>query len=267
MSHVWGTCCMPTRCLGKARDSFLKRDRFLKRAARNASYLTHMSHTRETWRELRAMHHVSHTRPITLSISLSHTHTLSLTHSHTHTHAHTQEMLRAGGRERIDENSEKSIEAHYFQQEPRQLLDSYHRQQQQYDDTKSESQKVIYSVYHIYIQYCGVSLYAPRVHRACRGQGLQHLLGATKRAFLLFYIFWNSDYRQRFPLKLLKSEHTEYNLLVYWSFLSGLCTPPVVSVYCIYITHHYCLGLITPPVVSVYCIHITHYTCTRYKRE
>ena len=36
---------------------------------------------------------------------------------------------------------------------------------------------------------------------ACKGKGLQHLLGATKRAFSLFYIFWNSDYRQRFPLK------------------------------------------------------------------
>ena len=37
-----------------------------------------------------------------------------------------------------------------------------------------------------------------------RGKGLQHLLGATKRAFSLFYIFWNSDYRQRFPLNILK---------------------------------------------------------------
>jgi len=33
------------------------------------------------------------------------------------------------------------------------------------------------------------------------GKGLQHLLGATKRAFFVFYIFWNSDYRQRFPQK------------------------------------------------------------------
>jgi len=33
------------------------------------------------------------------------------------------------------------------------------------------------------------------------GKGLQHLLGATKRAFSFFYVFWNSDYRQRFPLK------------------------------------------------------------------
>jgi len=34
-----------------------------------------------------------------------------------------------------------------------------------------------------------------------RGKALQHLLGATKRAFWFFYIFWNSDFRQRFPLK------------------------------------------------------------------
>jgi len=46
------------------------------------------------------------------------------------------------------------------------------------------------------------------------GEGLQHLLGATKRAFSVIWfrlfnlgifdfskIFWNSDYRQRFPLK------------------------------------------------------------------
>jgi len=31
------------------------------------------------------------------------------------------------------------------------------------------------------------------------GKGLQHLLGATKCVFSFFYIFWNSDYRQRFP--------------------------------------------------------------------
>jgi len=42
-----------------------------------------------------------------------------------------------------------------------------------------------------------------RTH-ACRGKGLQYLLGATKRAFSLFYIFWNSEYRQRFPLNILK---------------------------------------------------------------
>jgi len=53
-------------------------------------------------------------------------------------------MLREGGREMIDENSEECIEAAHFQQEPQQLLDYYHRQQQQYDDTKSETQKVIY---------------------------------------------------------------------------------------------------------------------------
>jgi len=40
---------------------------------------------------------------------------------------------------------------------------------------------------------------------ACWGKGLQHLLGATKRTFSLFYIFWNSDYRQRFPLKSTES--------------------------------------------------------------
>jgi hypothetical protein len=36
------------------------------------------------------------------------------------------------------------------------------------------------------------------------GKGLQHLLGATKRAFSLFDIFWNSDYRQRIPFNILK---------------------------------------------------------------
>jgi len=41
-----------------------------------------------------------------------------------------------------------------------------------------------------------------RVSHACRGKGLKHLLGATKRVFSLFYIFCNSDYRQRFPLNL-----------------------------------------------------------------
>ena len=39
------------------------------------------------------------------------------------------------------------------------------------------------------------------ISHACRGKVWQHLLGATKRAFSLFNIFWNSDYRQRFPLK------------------------------------------------------------------
>ena len=43
-----------------------------------------------------------------------------------------------------------------------------------------------------------------RDSHACTGKGLQHLLGATKRAFSLFYIFWNSDYRQWFPLNILK---------------------------------------------------------------
>jgi len=33
------------------------------------------------------------------------------------------------------------------------------------------------------------------------GKASQHLLGATMCAFSFFYIFWNSDYRQRFPLK------------------------------------------------------------------
>jgi len=32
-------------------------------------------------------------------------------------------------------------------------------------------------------------------------RGKQHLLGATQHVFPFFYIFWNSDYRQRFPLK------------------------------------------------------------------
>jgi len=53
---------------------------------------------------------------------------------------------------------------------------------------------------------------APNIHvthineptHGWRGKGLQHLLGVTKRAFSFFYIFWNSDYRQRFPLNILK---------------------------------------------------------------
>jgi len=32
------------------------------------------------------------------------------------------------------------------------------------------------------------------------GKRLQHLLGATKRAFSFFYLLWNSGYHQRFPL-------------------------------------------------------------------
>jgi len=39
------------------------------------------------------------------------------------------------------------------------------------------------------------------INHCWRGKDLQHLLGAGKRAFSFFYIFWNSDYRQRFPLK------------------------------------------------------------------
>ena len=38
----------------------------------------------------------------------------------------------------------------------------------------------------------------------CREKDLQRLLGATKRARSLFYTFWNSDSRQRFPLNFLK---------------------------------------------------------------
>jgi len=36
------------------------------------------------------------------------------------------------------------------------------------------------------------------------GKGLQHMLGATKRAFTFFHIFGNSDNRLRFPLNILK---------------------------------------------------------------
>ena len=38
-------------------------------------------------------------------------------------------------------------------------------------------------------------------HHGWSGQGLQHLLGATKRAFSFSYIFWNLDHHQRFPPK------------------------------------------------------------------
>ena len=46
-----------------------------------------------------------------------------------------------------------------------------------------------------------------RVGHACRGQGLQHVLGATKRAFFHFNIIWNSDYRLS-TLKIQQSLQT-----------------------------------------------------------
>jgi len=52
----------------------------------------------------------------------------------------------------------------------------------------------------VYVCMCVCICVCVCIH-TCRGKGWQHLLGATKRAFSLFYIFWNLDYRQRFPLK------------------------------------------------------------------
>ena len=82
-----------------------------------------------------------------------------------------------------------------------------------------------------------ISILAQRTHnqitqvllyQACRGKGLQHLPGASKGAFSLFYvysetriiardshsIFWNSDYRQRFPLKI--DWNLKIQILTFW---------------------------------------------------
>ena len=75
-------------------------------------------------------------------------------------------------------------------------------------DARAQSSRQILSKFSKYSIYWVISLHA------CRGKGLQHVLGATKRAFSLFIysetrniardsrsLFWNSDYRYRFPLK------------------------------------------------------------------
>jgi len=59
------------------------------------------------------------------------------------------------------------------------------------------------------------------------GKGSQHLLGATKRAFSFFYIFWNLDYRWYCHSNRLKSADTENTDSMYWSFLEALSTPLV----------------------------------------
>ena len=82
-----------------------------------------------------------------------------------------------------------------------------------------------------------------RVIRECSGEGTQHLLGAAKRAFSarwfmsLYFgicyfskIFWNSDYRQRFPIKPTDIWRYGIQLFCVLSFhlqFEALWTPPV----------------------------------------